>query len=551
MDRKTKLNIIIVFIIIIILTKIYNNKENFTTLEKIGVITGEQGNTGIAGEKGGKGDLGDMGKANTINDNNLKIKNSLTLGKNGKIYNNINQNYQLKLSKKIKRGGTKLKINKDGITHSNIQNYISLNDEMKINKKGIYLKGNFKTIGGYVKMKLNNELRLFDRVPKHTIWPWHFENGDPRVITSGFYYIKQANNYLDINSNSNNHDSLITISQQNTQQDTQQYFYIKNNGDQTYTILALRFPNSNNCHTDYDPYSSNCNDRYIKIWGGSASNSVTLDENSEDRFNFLVSNNNNEFKIVNLSGSVPKYLNLENQNINYDIAFSRASIFTIEPRIPPGWVEYDLGNKSIIGTSLDFPSNSSGTNSEVLTFVQDNLPRHSHEVSSAGSHSHEESDIATNNNHFHQSFNVINMRYADDMSSINMDTPNLVSRGGFLPTTTSSVTSPPTAGPNIADYRRSQSMALSSSGAHTHRVRSVEIPSNPNNAGTTSSPGQSATIDSSGNHSHNIIQTNFENCRHEHSGSSSANTCLSSSQSNISPINFKLPVLRLKYIKKL
>jgi hypothetical protein len=567
MDRKTKLNIIIVFIIIIISSRIYKNTENFTNLENINYLSGESGNRGIIGPKGPKGEPGDMGEYADITDNNFKINTSLILGKNGKIYNNKRIDYQLKLSKNIKRGGTKLKIDKDGISDSIIHNYISLDDELKINKKGIYLKGNFKTTGGYIKMKLNNELKLFDRVPKNTIWPWHFENGDNRILSSGFYHIKSGSNFLGI-TGSGNQLSLQNSSNNND------YFYIRNNNDRTYTILVLKFYSTPSCsNTDFNPNSSNCaNDsRYMKFMGiHPSNNTVLMSPDNPNRFNFLLSgtassNQPRQFKISNLNGNIPKYLKIidssniaaevrhnhyfdgqmiiGNQfgNLNaamnacnnhsdcsgvatfpnnknfmgtdgvtrtanantfnlftgnmvpapsthsggrawsisqaiYEDSFSNGSVFTFEPRIPPGWTEYTLGDKIILGNSIDFPLNSSSANrSEQLVLNENNLPSHNHTASSTGNHIHPNTSTQNNNGHNH-SFTLTDMPNPNAIANIDLREGTI--SNGSLPITTTASNTTSTSAPNIANYNSNDTsnMNLINSQNHTHSVTNVSVP---------------------------------------------------------------------------
>jgi len=184
-SNKQKVNIFIVLLIIVICSILITNKnqkENFTDISKLNYLQGPPGNVGPQGNLGNQGIEGPVGQSFEINATNLYLKNKLTLGTKELVYvtkSNTGDYSQLKLSKKIKKNGSKLKISKNDFDDESMYIHGESNNktDFYINNKKMYINGNIE-INGDLTVQNNDLFHSFPRdiLPIGTIFPFYFEN---------------------------------------------------------------------------------------------------------------------------------------------------------------------------------------------------------------------------------------------------------------------------------------------------------------------------------------------------------------------------------------
>ena len=148
-SNKQKVNIFIVLLIIVICSLLLVNKkqkENFTDISKLNYLQGSSGNFGPKGNRGNQGQEGPGGQSFEINENNLYLKNKLTLGTKELVYvtkSDTGDYSQLKLSKKIKKNGSKLKMSKNDFDDESMYIHCETNNktDFYINNKKMYING--------------------------------------------------------------------------------------------------------------------------------------------------------------------------------------------------------------------------------------------------------------------------------------------------------------------------------------------------------------------------------------------------------------------------
>jgi hypothetical protein len=404
--NKNKLNVVIVvlFLIIISVLVLNKNKESFTNLEYIKIKSGMQGDMGLLGPKGPNGSKGNTGKSFEINnDDQLYLGNHLKLGINDSVYSQEtkqNDFTQLKLSKKIRRGGNKLKISlNDSDNDYYIYSESNKNTDFYLNNDKMYVDGNFQLTGNLdirnndVKMKFPNDI-----IPTGTIFPFCFLNASPFNLVNGFYSIYEdiPNAYyvLSFNSTTNRLENstifnLITPNQK---------FYLEN--------------------VENNKYKIRCDGKYLKCDG----TSLTLDSISnnplENHFFINYDRITKKYTIQVAISEDAKFISIENSNITVS---STLTAFTILPTIPIGWepcnggsfqyrrngVEVsiqkpDLTNKFIVHyDNINFPFQTNGGNVTASPLQVNNIPEHTHTMGTSGQHTHtyrmEDDDSHTHN----------------------------------------------------------------------------------------------------------------------------------------------------------
>ena len=369
------INKFIIFLITItVVLIIHNNKDNFTIVKNINILPGPQGNFGPKGPIGNKGPAGSQ---NVYNDELLRnqLNNQLKLGSSKNMFNN---DYQIKLSGRIKPNGTKLKIDKFS-EDDNKSNYIKCETDNKtnfyINNKKVFLDGN-ATITGDVKVRYNNDVKSlkYDRIPSGLIFPYYFDNMSN--IGSGFYFLKFGQKPFDIK----NRLELHKI-------------------DNIFYKISL-------CDTDYVR-------RFFKYEPNSQPPSITTVTNSNDNNCFfrLEKTTNKKYSLVTKEDN--KYL-----NYGSDFELSNTSKdFELLRTIPFGWkLHSDSNDKFIVGANSNitrFLMNTPG-GADAVTIVANNLPAHKHKTNVELEYSINTDGNATNysRDHIHE-FKVIDQPMYD------------------------------------------------------------------------------------------------------------------------------------------
>jgi microcystin-dependent protein len=389
LSNKNKINLIIVVLLLITIASIIskNNKENFTDVELIKYKSGMKGNMGEVGPIGESGAQGETGISYEINESNLKLKNAIVLGKNDLVYigpDSKNHYSQLKLSKSIKRGGAKLKIN---LTDNENVNYLHCETknqtDLYISKDKFYLNGDLELTGNINIRNNNNIKRLpLDTIPTGTIFPFYFKNASPELLIHGYYLIKNDTNTIRIDNTNN---SLINSSQSTDENDQKCYIiYIKDN------IFSLKFGTKYlQCHKDSDELT------------------FTSDSTSEETHMYLIYNRiSQKYKIQTIANQSGYYLNYSATQRKY-IFSNESTEFSIESTIPYGWklcngVSFsynkngkpvtvnvpNLNNRYIV--NYDYRNYSFGTtggNDEVVLSTN-NIPEHTHTMDNSVTHTH-------------------------------------------------------------------------------------------------------------------------------------------------------------------
>ncbi len=395
-SNKQKVNIFIVLLIIVICSLLLTNKnqkENFTDISQLNYLQGPSGNVGHQGNIGNQGIEGTVGKSFEINDINFYLKNKLTLGTKELVYvtkSDTNDYSQLKLSKKIKKNGSKLKISKNDFDDDSM--YIHSESHNKtdfyINNKKMYIDGNIEINGDFT-IQNNDLFHSFpkDIIPIGTIFPFYFENENKNELISGYY---KFNGYST--------DSPIYIEKISTEL----YFirkYDRTEGDFKY----LSYDKDNN-KIDMNYGKEDINKFIIKYTG--------------DGDDYTISPFNEEGKYLNSSSKM---------------FHSSIITVTITPDIPYGWTICDgtsktvnhngnqktinvpnLENKLVVGkdnNNYRFSSlgKNGGETSEEHTIICSNsssnsceMPKHKHSISTDGFHKHDFLNMTQNETvHFH------------------------------------------------------------------------------------------------------------------------------------------------------
>jgi len=203
---------IIVLIFVTSILFILNNwkySEKFTVLSPIEYSLGPEGDLG---QKGSIGDKGITGVGKTYNADLLKShinNNQLSLGKKDIIQNN---NYQLKLSKKIKKGAFKLKMDKfNSGSNSKYINVSGKTTNFYLDDDKMFLKGDIEVFGD-IRLKKNNETRsiFYDDIPTGTIFPYYTKTNtktNTPTIPPGWKQYIDANDKFILGANSKDSNS--------------------------------------------------------------------------------------------------------------------------------------------------------------------------------------------------------------------------------------------------------------------------------------------------------------------------------------------------------
>ena len=366
------INKFIIFLITItIVLLIHNNKDNFTIVRDLNLIPGMQGNYG---PKGPDGDKGPSGPSNEYNDGlmNSQLNNQLKLGSSKYMFNN---DYQLKLSGRIKPKGVKLKMNKFE-SEDDKNYYIKCENknttDFYVNNKKLYLNGSFD-VKGDIKVRNNNEVRSLvnDRIPSGLIFPYYFD--DMSNIGSGFYLLKFDNTGEELQLRLEFHN-------------------IKGNEFK----ISL-------CNTDYKKF-------FLKR--DTDTNIQYVDNSDDDNCIFsLVKISNKKYKLLNNQ----KHLYIKNDK-NYQLS-KGIKEFELLRTVPYGWKLHDkCKGRLIVGDNSNIPNyykNKTG-GSEDITLNQNNLPQHKHKTNVSLEYSIKTNDGTTNAESQHDhSFKVLD-RHVDD-----------------------------------------------------------------------------------------------------------------------------------------
>ena len=400
-SNKQKVNIFIVLLIIVICSLLLVNKkqkENFTDISKLNYLQGSSGNFGPKGNRGNQGQEGPGGQSFEINENNLYLKNKLTLGTKELVYvtkSDTGDYSQLKLSKKIKKNGSKLKMSKNDFDDESMYIHCETNNktDFYINNKKMYINGDIEIIGDLT-VQNNDLFHSFpkDIIPIGTIFPFYFENANKNDLNSGYY---KFNGYST--------DSPIYIEKISTE------LYFIRKYDRTSSIehdfKYLSYDEINN-KIDVNYGKEDINKFFIKYTGTGTSNDYTISP-------FINAN---------------KYLNSSSKIFHS----SSNNTVTITPDIPYGWTICDgvsktvnhngnqktinvpnLENKLVVGkdnnnTMFSSVGKNGGETSEEHTITCSNsssnsceMPRHSHSINASSSHKHGSSIESANSYHNH------------------------------------------------------------------------------------------------------------------------------------------------------
>ena len=400
-SNKQKVNIFIVLLIIVICSLLLTNKnqkENFTDISQLNYLQGPSGNVGHQGNIGNQGIEGTVGKSFEINDINLYLKNKLTLGTKELVYvtkSDTNDYSQLKLSKKIKKNGSKLKISKNDFDDDSM--YIHSESHNKtdfyINNKKMYIDGNIEINGDFT-IQNNDLFHSFpkDIIPIGTIFPFYFENENKNELISGYY---KMNGYS-----------------------TNSPIYIEKISTELYFIRK------------YDRTSSIEHDfKYLSY--DKDNNKIVVNYGKEDINKFFIkyTGDGDDYTISPFINA-NKYLNKSSKKFDS----SSNNTVTITPDIPYGWticsnggaksVYYNgktitinfpnLENKLVVGKDNNnymFSSlgKNGGETSAEHTITCSNsssnsceMPKHKHSISTDGFHKHDFLNMTQNETvHFH------------------------------------------------------------------------------------------------------------------------------------------------------
>jgi len=384
-SNKQKVNIFIVLLIIVICSilitnKNKNQKENFTDISQLNYLQGLSGNVGPQGNIGNQGIEGTVGKSFEINDINLYLKNKLTLGTKELVYvtkSDTGDYSQLKLSKKIKKNGSKLKMSKNDFDDESMYIHSESKNETDfyINNKKMYMNGNIE-INGDLTLQNND---LFHSLPKDiipigTIFPFFFENANKKDLHSGYYKLSGFAN-----------GSLFYI-----EKISPGLYFIA----QLYTVSSLDHDFRNLYYNETD---NNINANYVK----------------EDSNKFIIKYTGTGDVYTISPFNKEKYLNSSSGVFDS----SSNTKVTITPEIPYGWKICDgvsttvnhNGNpttinvpnldKMVVGkdnnnSMFSYVGKTGGTTSDKHTIDCNTtssceMPEHNHSISSDGSHTHE------------------------------------------------------------------------------------------------------------------------------------------------------------------
>jgi hypothetical protein len=392
-SNKQKVNIFIVLLIIVICSLLLinkNQKENFTVISKLNYLQGPSGNVGPQGNIGNQGIEGTVGQSFEINDINLYLKNKLTLGTKELVYvtkSDTGDYSQLKLSKKIKKNGAKLKMSKNDFDDESMYIHSESNNETDfyINNKKMYMNGNIE-INGNLTVQNNDLFHSFpkDIIPIGTIFPFYFENANKNDLNSGYYKLGGYGP-----------GSL---------------FYIEKISADLYFIRVQDDSSS----TEHD---------FKHLYYDETNNSLIYDYKNEDSNKFIIkyTGTGDDYNMSPYTNP-NKFLDVSTKLFNS----SSNNTVTITPDIPYGWKICDgdsttinvpnLNDKMVVGKDNNnymfssVGSNTSGTTNGVHTIDCDpssspnacEMPIHNHQISTYGSHTHDFDEmIQIDNNHKH------------------------------------------------------------------------------------------------------------------------------------------------------
>ena len=368
------INKFIIFLIIItIVLLVNNNKDNFTMVKNINIQLGQQGNFG---QKGPIGNKGPAGPIDSYNDSLMEsqLNNQLKLGSSKNMFNN---DYQLKLSSRIKSNGSKLKLDKLP-ENDKKSNYIKCETNNKnnfyLNNEKMYLDGNFD-IHGDIKVRNNNQVKSlkYDIIPPGLIFPYYFDNMS--IIGSGFYILKfnqeqqfLPRNRIELHKTDNN---LFKISISDTNYVRYFFKYVEDPIAETYSITYVTNSNDSNC------------------------------------FFRLTKSNNNKYNLV--TNKYNKYLT-DNFTLSDDMIE-----FELFRTVPFGWkLHSECNDNFIVGANSNinnFFNRKTGGNNNI-TLNENNLPPHKHKTNLRLEYSIQTNPTTINSNHKH-SFRVLG-RHIDD-----------------------------------------------------------------------------------------------------------------------------------------
>lgn len=413
-SNKQKVNIFIVLLIIVICSLLLINKtqkEKFTNIYKLDYLEGPSGSVGIKGPIGNQGIQGVTGVSYEINENNVYLKNKLTLGTKDLVYvtkSNNGDYTQLKLSKPILKNGTKLKIDKNDFQDESMYIHSETNNhtDFYINNKKMYLDGNIE-INGDLTVQNNDLFHSFpkDIIPLGTIFPFYYEIVDKYNLNSGYYTIHD-NEYTYIEKISSNLYFIKKINK--TDYSSENFSYNKNNDSFEFNQTKN---DSNKFLINYDGY-----------------NETTQQDN---------------YKIIPY---LKKTYYLDYQNLNYSFEETSNTVFDIQPEIPLGYEICNGGSKTILNnngftTTINIPalndkyvvnmdknnsmfsfgkSGNSTNGSHTISCIDNNnceVPKHNHSITYDGYHNHSSTITEGSSVHKHK----LNLLLDDDNFSTSLN----------------------------------------------------------------------------------------------------------------------------------
>lgn len=406
-SNKQKVNIFIVLLIIVICSLLLINKtqkEKFTNIYKLDYLEGPSGSVGIKGPIGNQGIQGVTGVSYEINENNVYLKNKLTLGTKDLVYvtkSNTGDYTQLKLSKPILKNGAKLKIDKNDFEDESMYIHGETNNhtDFYINNKKMYLDGNIE-INGDLTVQNNDLFHSFpkDIIPLGTIFPFYYEIVDKYNLNSGYYTIHD-NEYTYIEKISSN---LYFIKKINEDYSSENFSYNKNN------------------------------------------DSFEFNQTKNDSNKFLINyDGNDNYKIIPYLKNT-YYLNVNNSN--YSFKETNDTVFDIKTAIPLGYEICDGGSKTILNnngftTTINIPNlnekyvvnmdknnsmfsfGKSGGISQSQHTIKCNddttceVPKHNHSITYDGYHNHSSTITQGSSVHKHK----LNLLLDDNNFSTSMN----------------------------------------------------------------------------------------------------------------------------------